>query len=97
MISRGMSAATSFGVLSLDKFTWGQWNCLAINSKKGIFTDYAELYEGCPYAFSGLLLFFERAVELIDGDKAFLDQQFAYFLGHSSNPSENIEYTPNID
>ncbi len=27
-------ACDFFVALSLDKFTWGQWNCLAINSKR---------------------------------------------------------------
>jgi hypothetical protein len=39
-----------------------------------------------------LLLLVERAIELIDGDEAFLDQQFAYFLGQSLIPSQRFIY-----
>jgi hypothetical protein len=62
----------------------GAVELLGYKIQENVFTDHAELYHGRSDAFSGLLLFVECAVDLLDREQAFFDQQFAYFLGQSS-------------
>jgi hypothetical protein len=57
---------------------------LGYKLQKSIFIYHAELYQGRPDAFSGMALLVKGAVELLDGDESFLDQQFAYLFSQSS-------------
>jgi hypothetical protein len=73
-----------FGRAKLVKIHLGAAKLLGYKLQKSIFIDDAQLYQSSPYALSGMPLLFECAVELLGGYNTFVDQQFPYFLGHSS-------------